>query len=79
MTNFILTLLFMLSGCTPNQATPDKYKVCEEKCAPNNGTSYVQLFNKELLFFDIETSKIFQCYCNNGAQFMGLNIEEKTK
>ena len=55
MTNFILTLLFMLSGCTPNQATPDKYKVCEEKCAPNNGTSYVQLFNKELLFFDIDT------------------------
>lgn len=73
-----IILLLILSGCTPNQATPDKYKVCEVKCKANGGTSFVKIYNESFLLFDTHTSNKFQCHCNNGAQFKGLDIKKET-
>jgi len=77
MTKIIGTLiLFFITGCTPNQATPIKYKACESLCKSNGGTYFVQLYNRSILIFDVNTSNRFDCRCNNGAQFLGLDINK---
>lgn len=68
---YLLIGLFLV-GCTANQATPEKYKKCDNMCKNNDGIEHVKIFNEGLLFFDLYTSKRFDCKCKNGAKFYGL-------